>query len=90
MARVIPLLLLLGCSSQSTPTGKALIETKGWPIVEVHIEGPGGDRTTVPFEVIEKTSWIVDPVLLIQIFTIAALLLILHWQIKDMRKAWKK
>ena len=64
-------LLLVGCTTHTVETGEAIIETKGWPVVTVHLEGPGGDRTTVPFEVVTETSYIVDPELIAMLLTLA-------------------
>ncbi|MDC0347473.1 hypothetical protein OAN47_03555 [Planctomycetota bacterium] len=63
-------LLLVGCTTHKVETHEAVIHTKGWPLVAVHIEGPGGDRTTVPFEVITDKSYIVDPQLIAMVLSL--------------------
>ena len=79
--RFLPLLLLVGCTCHTVETGKATIETRGWPVTQVIIEGPGGDRTTVPFEVISETAYIVDPSFLAMILTLLTTAL-LCWVLK--------
>lgn len=54
------MVLLAGCMGHPVETGTAVIQTRNWPITQVIIEGPGGDRTTVPFEVIRRTAYTTD------------------------------
>lgn len=80
--RLLLPLLLVGCTTHTVETGQAIIETKSWPIVAVHLEGPGGDRTTVPFEVITETSYVVDPELIAMLLTLLVtglLVWVLKW-----------
>lgn len=56
--RILFLLILLGCHVQEIDTQQAIVETRGWPVVAVHLEGPGGDRTTTDFEMVTDSIFI--------------------------------
>ena len=55
--RLAALLSLCGCTAHTVETGKALIDTRGVPIVQVVIEGPGGDLVPVTHEVLTTTAY---------------------------------
>ena len=54
MKYIIPL-LLVGCTVQDIDSQRAVIETRSIPIVQVVIEGPGGDLVPVKHEAIKET-----------------------------------
>ncbi len=90
--KLLFLILMCGCTSHAVETGEATISTKGWPVVAVHIEGPGGDRTTVPFEVLTTNVLTVNPeygelvAVLMTMFTTA----LLCWALKTGYELGKK
>lgn len=55
--RLAVLLSLCGCTAHTVETGQALIDTRGVPIVQVVIEGPGGDLVPVTHEVLTTTAY---------------------------------
>lgn len=55
--RLALLLSLCGCTAHTVETGQALIDTRGVPIVQVVIEGPGGDLVPVTHEVLTTTAY---------------------------------
>lgn len=55
--RLAVLLSLCGCTAHTVETGQALIKTRGVPIVQVVIEGPGGDLVPVTHEVLTTTAY---------------------------------
>ena len=55
--RLAILLSLCGCTAHTVETGQALIDTRGVPIVQVVIEGPGGDLVPVTHEVLTTTAY---------------------------------
>lgn len=63
--RLLPLLLLVGCTVHEIETNQAVIDTRGVPIVQVVIEGPGGDLVPVDhYEVIDRAVVLTHPRLL--------------------------
>ena len=78
----ISLLLFAGCNFQQVEIPQAVIPTRGWPVVAVHIEGAGGDRTTVPFEMVTKSVITIDQTFLTvvgNLVAIALLCYVLKW-----------
>ena len=55
--RLAVLLSLCGCTAHTVETGKALIDTRGVPIVQVVIEGPGGDLVPVDHYLVQTTAY---------------------------------
>lgn len=59
--RWLPLLLLLpSCISHTVDTQQAVIDTRGVPIVQVVIEGPGGDLVPVDHYMVQTTAYELD------------------------------
>lgn len=59
--RWLPLLLLLpSCISHTVETQQAVIDTRGVPIVQVVIEGPGGDLVPVDHYLVQTTAYELD------------------------------
>lgn len=46
--------LLTGCTLRTVETNEAVIDTRGVPIVQVVIEGPGGDLVPVDHWIIQE------------------------------------
>ena len=46
--------LLTGCTLRTVDTNEAVIDTRGVPIVQVVIEGPGGDLVPVDHWVVQE------------------------------------
>lgn len=63
-SRLLPLaiLALSGCKIQEIDTQTAVIDTRGVPIVQVVIEGPGGDLVPVDhYEVVDRVLVVTHP-----------------------------
>ena len=60
MRALLPL-LLVGCTTHTIDSQQAVIETRGVPIVQVVIQGPGGDLVPVEHELLTKTVYEIDP-----------------------------
>lgn len=46
--------LLTGCTVRTVETNEAIIDTRGVPIVQVVIEGPGGDLVPVDHWIVQE------------------------------------
>lgn len=57
--RYLLLLCLIGCTPQLIETETAIVETRGVPIVQMVIEGPGGDLVPVDHQL--QTAWVWIP-----------------------------
>ena len=51
--------VLVGCQVHEIDTQRAVIETRGVPIVQVVIEGPGGDLVPVSHQEITDRAWVI-------------------------------
>lgn len=92
--RFLLLLFLTGCVPVEVETNQALIDTRGWPVTQVIIEGPGGDRTTVEFEMVRSNAFMVEVEMTLYFICSALLLLLLltrrefyPWRRKKKEKA---
>ena len=66
-SRLLPLAILAitGCKIQEIDTQTAVVDTRGVPIVQVVIEGPGGDLVPVDhYEVVDRVLVVTHPRLL--------------------------
>ncbi len=68
MKALLPL-LLVGCTAHTIDSQQAVIETRGVPIVQVVIEGPGGDLVPVDHTLLQKTAYEIDPQLIAMLLT---------------------
>ena len=52
------ILCLVGCTPQLVETQTALVQTRGVPVVQMVIEGPGGDLVPVNHQMVKAWIWI--------------------------------
>lgn len=85
-SRLLPLtiLALTGCKIQEIDTQTAVIDTRGVPIVQVVIEGPGGDLVPVDhYEVVDRVLVVTHP----ELFPVTLLVLVIATTLYLMRRS---
>ena len=89
--RWLPLLLLFsGCISHTVDSGQAVIETRGVPIVQVVIEGPGGDLVPVDHYLVQTTAYALDHVILQVLLTFITCAVIFFFALREAVRLGKR
>jgi hypothetical protein len=77
LALIIACFLFQGCVPVEVETNQAVIQTRGVPIVQVVIQGPGGDLVPVEHELLTSTAYILETEMTLYLICLIALTAIL-------------
>ena len=77
--RILPLLLLLGCTPSITEADHAIVDTRGVVVKEIIVKGPGGDGFGADFVLPKKTVFHPWDLRLYQNIVIAAAAIWIMW-----------